>query len=506
MRMPWRLEGIALRSLRSSSRSPCGEFDQHAALAERAAELLDEEGHAVGVGLDEIEEGIGGAPLAEDHADQRVGLFAGEAPEGDQRDMRTVREAICLLGPGRREQHEREVGNPCRQQVEDLERRGVAPVEILDEEQERRLRGAVTEEADQGLQGGPAARLRRLRGLRLSGRCAADDVEEARAVIRRRCPEQRGVFLGLARFGIVRRHAGQRAEHLGQRMERAVDVARRALELKTLVALGGQRAAQAEGEMRLADAGLAHEQHDLAIAAARLLPELARPRGLAFPADHGVIAAAVPGFEPGGRLDGFVEAVELRRVIDARDLDQTERFELELAGYEALRVFVDDHRAGLRQRLKLGSEVDCMADRQRFLRGAVVADDDDPGCDADAHAQRRAGAGLGTGEQAEQRERGVAGPLGVVLAGRRGSRSRSARRRRGTERCALHARRWSPGSAANRRGAGRGFPRDRAARRGRCSRRCRRTWRRSAGARRPSGDPRPARACRRPTCRSPSSA
>src|SRR5271165_7567579 len=71
------------------------------------------------------------------------------------------------------------------------------------------------------------------------------------------------------------------------RIERVVDVMRRALIAHRQVRLAADPLAQRRQNARLADARLAREQNDLAFALARLAPTLPQQRHLMLAADEG---------------------------------------------------------------------------------------------------------------------------------------------------------------------------------------------------------------------------
>ena len=71
---------------------------------------------------------------------RRRGGLVGEAAEaklGEAALGPEVREQPCDLGPREREHHERAVGEVARGGVDELDAREIAPVEILEDEQDR---------------------------------------------------------------------------------------------------------------------------------------------------------------------------------------------------------------------------------------------------------------------------------------------------------------------------------------------------------------------------------
>ncbi len=171
--------------------------------------------------------------------------------------------------------------------------------------------------------------------------------------------------------------------------------------------------AQRFGEARLADPGLAAEQHHLALAAARALPAVGEQRDLVLAPDQPprrahrrktAVRLALAQHAP--HADGRGEPLE-------RALAQEPVFE-QLAR-EAPRDAGDEHAAGLGQRLEAGGEIGRVADDGLLLRRAGaddLADHHQPGGDADARGQ---GAVADRGHCGSDREPGANRALDAVL-------------------------------------------------------------------------------------------
>ena len=124
-------------------------------------QLLDEEGVAVGAALDPVDE-IRGRVRAVDRRDEAGRLLAVEPLEvdplerpgpgdlGKPRQQRVA--AVDLVGPVGQAQHD-PVGGEVRDEERDrVAGRGVGPVEVLDDEQQRLVAGDLLEDAEQGLE------------------------------------------------------------------------------------------------------------------------------------------------------------------------------------------------------------------------------------------------------------------------------------------------------------------------------------------------------------------
>ena len=169
---------------------------------------------------------------------------------------------------------------------------------------------------------------------------------------------------------------------------------------------------------RLADPGLADQQHRLALDAPRLPPALQQERQLLVAADHGRRAARPAGLEAavGGAL---ARDPERRHVVDeALEAGRAERAQPEHLAEQPAGAVRDHHGAGLGRLLQPGGQVRRLADHHLLPGGALadqVADDHEPGRDPDPRRERLPGRGGEPGDGLRDRQAGPHGALGVVL-------------------------------------------------------------------------------------------
>ena len=109
--------------------------------------------------------------------------------------------------------------------------------------------------------------------------------------------QQRLELVELRRLGVGGLEAGGEAELLGHRPERGAGVVGRALVAQRRVLLALDRVEHGPDQPRLADAGLADQEHRLALAGRGLPPALEHERQLLVAPDHGRRPARPPGLE-----------------------------------------------------------------------------------------------------------------------------------------------------------------------------------------------------------------
>ena len=119
------------------------------------------------------------------------------------------------------------------------------------------------------------------------GRCLAETAQQ--------CIEP----VELARIGIGRLDAGQIVQIMGDRMERPIGVDRRALQHDTLLRRDLEPAVHLLDQARFADAGLAGDNHDLALPEQGGGGAVDQAGDLVFAADHRQGGRAVHGLEAG---------------------------------------------------------------------------------------------------------------------------------------------------------------------------------------------------------------
>ena len=239
-------------------------------------ELFDEQGHPVGLCHDMLEH-LGGQLLSASHSlDHRLRLPARHPVDGEIRD-------VTALGPGRpklgtcRHEHQNRCGRDlAKDEINELPRGRVGPVQVFDDEQQRLLRGQRQQERHDGLE----------RLLLLALRCEV----QWRVVIGNGQGQERGperhhlgsgqVVAGESRcelrepfaWRIVAVELERALEQIDQRIESAVLMVRRAATFPSDASLGRDVILQHPSQARLADPGLAAEQHDVPSAVLDVFP------------------------------------------------------------------------------------------------------------------------------------------------------------------------------------------------------------------------------------------
>jgi hypothetical protein len=208
---------------------------------------------------------------------------------------------------------------------------------------------------------------------------------------------------------------------LDQRIECAVRVVGRATESDARQPFGACLAPQGVNERRFADAWLAADENDLAVALfLGLLPGSAQQSDFLVTADQREI-----------RLRGFkLSVLFLSQAGDAPDLDRlafecmrAEALASEDIADEIVRGGADQNGVGTGEGLQTGGEVGRVADDRLLARGAFadrLADHDEPARDADAYGEVRPVAAAGSPgverrQRVEDREAGAHRALGVLL-------------------------------------------------------------------------------------------
>ena len=150
---------------------------------------------------------------------------------------------------------------------------------------------------------------------------------------------------------------------------------------------------QCAHEPRLADPRFAGQQHNLAGAILRSLPEREQPGEFALSSDQRHRAAYLPRLEPALGAAAADHPPCLERLLKARDRPPAEVDTIEQATDQLARAVRDHHGARLGHGLKPSGEVGRGADG-RMLAGRAAADQvthhDETGGDTDAHPQRQA--------------------------------------------------------------------------------------------------------------------
>src|SRR4029077_14546122 len=170
---------------------------------------------------------------------------------------------------------------------------------------------------------------------------------------------------GLGR--VLRAETGRPYELLHHRPERVIRVIGRAMVAQAHAALTPRRLTQRLHEPRLADTGLAREQHDLTFTGLRQLPAAEKQCQFLRTADQRYRLGMV-GIETA--LDGRLAPDEMRadRGGEAFDRLRTEFGELEHSAKKTARSISHDHLARFNKPLKAGGEVRGVAHHCLLLR------------------------------------------------------------------------------------------------------------------------------------------
>ena len=190
-------------------------------------------------------------------------------------------------------------GAPVQALLDHLERGRVDPVGVLDDHQDGLPGGEPEQLLGERLEGPRPLRLRRQ--IERAIACAAVEAEQVgdqgRAAVSDR-PVEQGLQLVQPRLErIVRSQPRRIVQLLDHRPERAVGVVGRALVADAKVRLLGHGVEQGAADPRLADAGLADQQHALAFARLGQRPALEQQRQLLIAPDHRQERRATHRFE-----------------------------------------------------------------------------------------------------------------------------------------------------------------------------------------------------------------
>ena len=195
--------------------------------------------------------------------------------------------------------------------------------------------------------------------------------------------------------------------------------------------LGVEALRQCRAQARLADAGLAGDQHHLAVAGLGALPAPQQKFDLLVAADQPAQRRAAQRLEPALHRARTQHLPSRHRRGDALDLDGAEIAVLEEIADQPARARGDDDRVRLGQGLQPGGEVRRFADDRLLLRRAFadqIADDHQPSGDPDARLELD-GSDIQTSDGVDDIQSGADRALGIVLMRLRDSRNKPARRR-----------------------------------------------------------------------------
>ncbi len=266
-----------------------------------------------------------------------------------------------------------------------------------------------------------AGRQRRKAPVRRHPEQLGEERHVARRISRRR-PQQGFQPVEPCSGIAVRLEARARFELGDKRMERALRIVRRAEIAQARLPFALKPLQQIFGDARLADAGLAREQHDLALAAPGLIPTAQQPVDLLLPADQRRKGAHAPRLEP---ADAGYVAAHLPRLDGLRqssDPDDAERVAVEHPPHQPTRAGGDHHLARRCRGLQQRRHVWRLADRNALSSVAGpqrLPDNNQPRGDADARLKGHSGSDLQPADRVEDGKAGAHGLLGVMLMSRR---------------------------------------------------------------------------------------
>ena len=205
--------------------------------------------------------------------------------------MRVPAQGRLVVRPARQQQQRPRARDPVKGLAEELQGGGVDPVRILDYHQHRSATREAEELLDQHGQRAGTPLLRREVFRRVA--CARVYPEQLRDQRRRlfdvlhALTQQRLELVELRCLGVGRRQARGVTELLGHRPKRRTGVKGRALVAERDVLAPGDRVERGLDQPGLADAGLADQEHRLALAGHSLPPPLEHERQLLVAPDHG---------------------------------------------------------------------------------------------------------------------------------------------------------------------------------------------------------------------------
>ena len=222
--------------------------------------------------------------------------------------------------------------------------------------------------------------------------------------------------------GFAAAEAGRVTHLADDGIERVVDVVRRALIPGRHMRRVADPLAQRREHARLADAGLAREQRDLALALGRVAPSVQQQRDLALSSDERGHAMRSRRLEPADvlglphdRPGGSGRVEPLQRL-------ESEGLQFERPAQQPTSGLGDEHAPRLGQGLQTRRQIGRVADHGLFLRRSrsdEIADDDDAGRYADADLQRLTGGSFELPGDRRDVQRRPDRPFGVFFMGAR---------------------------------------------------------------------------------------
>ena len=420
------LGGNARLGQRLDQRVAIGLFEQETGLEMQPGQFLDIERHAVGPHHQLLHDFVGQPLPPGDEAGQLPDLVVRQSFQRHRRDVGGVHPArrIRLLPIGPVGDHEQD--GECRQardqQIQQLQARGIVPVHVLDDHEQRLDARQRLDLPEQDLDRPFLLLLRRETERRVPIRRQRQQRREQRRG--RRVLVHQNVFelLQLLLRRVVTGEAGGEFQMRDHRIERRVDVERRALVPQDSVRLRRDALEQLLGQPRLADPRVAADEHRASGTAAGQRP-VAQEQRQVFPAP-----GAHQGRERGAAMSGAESPVvpphavhppRLAHAIDVLERQLAEIRQLEGVADEAPRLVRDDDLVDAGDALESLREIRRLTHREPFVHAAGArrhAHDHRAGRDADADVDRFCGAHRL--ERVQRREGATDAALGVVSSRR----------------------------------------------------------------------------------------
>jgi hypothetical protein len=208
-------------------------------------------------------------------------------------------------------------------------------------------------------------------------------------------------------------------ELANDRMERAIDVIRRALIAQCNMRFIGDELAEGLDNARLADARLSQKHKDLSFTLNRLMPAIGQQGHFLIPTDEVREAHGVGG-ETARCLLLSNHAPNRYRLLAALQTAELQFFELEHVTDKPTCRVRNQNIIGLRFGLEMSCKIGCLTDDCFFLGqglGAVFTHDDKPGCDTDPDPNARFVLGIRCSDIANDGQRRADCPLCIVFVG-----------------------------------------------------------------------------------------
>src|SRR5262249_49051433 len=234
-------------------------------------------------------------------------------------------------------------------------------------------------------------------------------------------PQQSFQLIELHQWGIVYRETRGMLELANDRMERAIDVIRRALIAQRDMRFIGDELAEGLDNARLADPRLSQKHKDLSFTLNRLVPAIGQQGHFLIPADEVREAHGVGG-EAARYLLLSNHAPNSHRLLAALQTTELQFFEHEHVADEPTRCVRNQNIIRLRFGLEMSRKIGCLTDDCFFFGqglGAVFTHDDKPGCDTDPDPNARLALGIRRSNSANNGQRRADCPLGIVFVGAR---------------------------------------------------------------------------------------